>query len=104
MKVGDKIRAVLEKYPEIKRNRAKLRAIYYTTRHLESGYIEWNTDHSNTDIKLTWYQQDGEGYKILPSTLHMKSLSEYNPPRTKKLEEGVKLLFKNGKFTLAPNQ
>ena len=106
--IGDRIRAVLEKYPEVRRNRAKLRAVYYTTRDAEKGDIEWNTDHSNTDTALTWFQRDSEGYRVLPETFHMQSLSEYlydpskDPSWAKRLGDGIKLIFNDGKFTLAP--
>lgn len=106
--IGDRIRAVLEKYPEVRRNRAKLRAVYYTTRNAENGDIVWNTDHSNTDTALTWFQRDSEGYRVLPETLHMKSLSEYlydpskDPSWAKRLGDVIKLIFNDGKFTLAP--
>ena len=103
--IGRKIRAVLEKYPEVKRRRAQLNAVGYLFNH-------------STNVTVRWYQNDKYVTAMvtnLNAAVEMKPLFEYlyEPPVTVVTPDGdkitgpalgadVKLVFKGGKFEVAP--
>jgi len=112
--IGAKIRGVLEKYPEVRRMRAKLKAVGYLVNRGGRHEAEWHTQHSDTDTCLTLWKLDHiDSYRTHMDMFHMKALSEYKyePPMeipnggkgfTEPLGADVKLVFKDGKFEVAP--
>lgn len=91
--IGDKIRAVLEKYPEIKRRRAQLNAIGYLFKRDETVTIQWYSYEKSMSVATN-----------LNASVSMKSLSEYNyePLATLLVNgdtlKGPMLVFKDNKF------
>jgi hypothetical protein len=117
-KIGNKIRGVLEKYPEVRERRAQLNAVGYLFRHKHNTEIQWSTAHSQTDTCLIlWTCHPEKGYREHMDIFHMKPLSEYlyEPPITQIVDgdtivgplpptpSNVKLIFKDGKFIVAPS-
>jgi hypothetical protein len=100
--IGAKIRAVMEKYPEVKRRRAQLNAIGYLFKRDQNVRVQWS-HHENSVSAVT----------SLNAAVSMKFLSEYKyePPMEipnggkgvlEPLGADVKLVFKGGKFEVKP--
>jgi len=95
--IGDKIRAVLEKYPEVKRRRAQLNAIGYLFKRDKKVTAQWHS-----------YEQLVSLDTNLTALICMKSLSEYNcePLVTRLVNgdtlQGPMLVFNDNKFEVVP--
>lgn len=112
--IGAKIRGVLEKYPEVRRMRARLNAAGYLVNRSKLHEVEWHTQHSETDTCLTLWKLDHiDGFHTNMDIFHMKALSEYKYEPPMEIPNGgkgflepvgtdVKLVFKGGKFEIAP--
>lgn len=85
MKIGNAIRAVLEKHPEIRRRRAQLNAIGYLFKRDEKVTIRWYSFEKSISVATN-----------LNTSISMKSLSEYFRG------EQVMLVMKDGKLEVAP--
>ena len=77
MRVGDKIRAVLQQHPEIQRRRAQINAIGYLQKKNDNLDIEWHTHHSTTETALCAWRRSSEGHRVDVEILHMPSMSTY---------------------------
>lgn len=96
-KIGDKIRGVLEKYPEVKQRRAQLKAIGYLSKHDKDIRVRWTPDHKGDIVAVT----------NLNMVVCLSPLKDYlyEPPVPvvgKELGSGVMLTFKDGKLHVAP--
>lgn len=96
-KIGDKIRAVLEKYPEVKRRRAQLNAIGYLFKRDSDMRVQWSLHEKSVSAVTS-----------INAVVSMKSLSEYlyEPPSTLIVNgdtiKGPMLVFNDGKLEVAP--
>lgn len=113
--IGAKIRAVLEKYPEVKRRRAQLNAVGYLLKRDKNATVQWHPFEKS--VTMTTYMSESINMKSLSEYLYttymsesinMKSLSEYlySPPVTQVVNgdtlKGPMLVFKDNKFEIVP--
>lgn len=79
MKIGNKIKAVLKQYPDIRKRRAELNAVAYLANHGDKMSVEWHREYVFDDgtLPVTIWTHSNDGRRKEYRHMYLKPLSEY---------------------------